>query len=146
MVASCGPLEIVRLAAWFGLVTGFCESATHAIKRLALGKVLFKNYDIFWLASATDLVLFTILGLVAAVVVYPFVRLRALWATVFGFSALDFISQRFASCKIREIVWLLFVAGLANLFTRLIVRYSYGFRRRVVKKLRRRQSAFVFRF
>ncbi len=53
-----GPLQVLRLAAWFGLLTGLGEVALLAIRKYLLHRFLFASMDSIWMAPLADTLLF----------------------------------------------------------------------------------------
>jgi arylsulfatase A-like enzyme len=120
-------LTVLLLSAWFGLVTGLAESSVFALKRYVLQRVVLHGYDCYWLAPATDLVLFTLLGLVIAVLACSFPTRLTFHATTYLLASIGFLSLRGISLRIHIVAWLILSAGLAQVTARAIVRRADSF-------------------
>src|SRR4030095_264806 len=59
-----GPLTVLLVAAWLGLLTGFGEVALLGIRRYVLHRFLFVGQDIVWAVPVADAVLFVVLAVV----------------------------------------------------------------------------------
>ena len=60
---TAGAASVLRLAAWFGLLTGFVEVAVLAAKKLLFAEILFMGLDAAWMIPVADLLFFLIVGL-----------------------------------------------------------------------------------
>jgi len=81
------PLTTLRLALWFGLLTGLGEVALLAARKYLLHRLVLVSKEAVWMAPLADVILFLLAGilLIALRVVLP----RRLWPpTVLVFAAL----------------------------------------------------------
>jgi arylsulfatase A-like enzyme len=73
MPAVESPRSVLRLALWFGLLTGLGEVALLALRKLALNRIVFAGIDVVWMAPVADVALFVAaaVALIAARAVLP---------------------------------------------------------------------------
>lgn len=86
-------LNIIVIAAWFGLVTGLVEGVLYLVfKRVGwqIGKMSVSQ-EIVWIAPLFDLILFSVIGLGLVALSFILSRRIAMLLTVFLFSTLAFL-------------------------------------------------------
>jgi len=71
------PVEILIMAAWFGLLTGLAEVAVKAVQKFGFGQIINAGVDVAWMAPLAGLTFFLIPGLAFVVAAPIGARLRA---------------------------------------------------------------------
>lgn len=84
--------DVLKTAAWFGLVTGFGEVFLLGVQKFVLHRFLFLGRDLVWLAPTTDLALFLTAGLLLLLIGRIWVGVTRPQVVVGGFAALMFLS------------------------------------------------------
>jgi arylsulfatase A-like enzyme len=110
----------MRLAVWFGLLTGIGEVICLGIQKYLLGKSLFLGPHIIWMAPLADLSLFALLGLLLSALSRRWPRLAQMRIAVSLFAFFGFLSWLLIFPRLQAHAVLLLASGLAVQTARLI--------------------------
>src|SRR5215471_13304847 len=86
-----GSGELFVWAAWFGLITGLCESGLLGFAKLALHRHIRLGWDVVWMAPTADALFFAIPALTFFLVSRRWPNIVNLRVTIFTFALLGFL-------------------------------------------------------
>ena len=121
-----GPLRLLALAAWFGLLTGLIEASVRTLREgLVAGIRVFtlQTLDRFWFSTLADLGFLTAAGLVLAVAACA--RRVPARAAVFVYTFVGVFALRFATMVVHQYAWWLLATGVAASASRLAGSRAY---------------------
>ena len=119
--------NLLLVAAWFGLATGFIE-----VSVLLLGKVFFHKLLLFgprvvWMAPLADLIFFVMFGCLV-VILQRLLKIGPLPVIIFAFAFLSFLGLTLMFGWLQHYAALLLSAGLAVQSARIVRAHPAGFR------------------
>ncbi|MFN2433490.1 MAG: sulfatase-like hydrolase/transferase, partial [Gemmatimonadota bacterium] len=122
--------QILLLAIWFGLVTGWTEVLIQGGRKLLFGEVLRLSRDFPWMTPLANLLLFTALGmgLACLAVLRPRLATFRNVAAVLAFAGC--LALLLLSVRVHSIALLLLAAGFAIQISRLLSRHPEAILRR----------------
>jgi arylsulfatase A-like enzyme len=124
-----GPFQLLRLAVWFGLLTGLLELCARVIHRLWLGRVSLhiENPDVAWMCLLTDVLLFTGPGLVLLLAIWCWRRRVSLRTACFLFAIPLFATLILSVVAIERYAVALLALGCAVQSARMLAARPQGF-------------------
>ncbi len=128
------PLDLLVLSAWCGLASGLLEVGTRIVATsLSTNNRLHSmSRHFIWLVPLSELMLFSMMGLVLALVA----KLRPRFGSWFGLRLISFLAilpvLMVSSPRIYREAWLLLALGAAARLAPLLERYAAGLRRRLL--------------
>jgi arylsulfatase A-like enzyme len=129
-----GPLNVLRLALWFGLITGIGEVTLLAIRKYALHRFLFVSMDSVWMTPLADVLLFLVVALLL-IVVRAIVPARVAPSPVLVFTALTTFTILLMYGPLSRLAIVILALGVAVQTTRMTRRRAPGFDRLVRRTL-----------
>jgi arylsulfatase A-like enzyme len=106
------PSQILVLALWFGLLSGLGEIVI-ALVRIERGRAVHQFPELLWMAPLADVFLFTILGLVLALMVSVWARPGSLRLVTFAYLFVAFLGLLLNLEWLETYVALLLAAGIS---------------------------------
>lgn len=128
------PLHVLRLALWFGLLTGIGEVTLLAIRKYVLHRFLFVSMDSIWMAPLADAVLFLIAGSLL-ILVRALLPRRLAPSPVLVFTTLAAFTILLMYGPLSRLAILILALGLGVQVSRMTSRRSAGFNRVVRRSL-----------
>ena len=129
-----GSLHVLRLALWFGLLTGICEVGLLAIRKYALHRFLFVSMDSIWMAPLADAVLFLAAGVLLAAV-RAILPSRLAPSPVLIFTTLSAFTILLMYGPVSRVALFVLALGLGVQMARVAKRHAPGFDRLVRRTL-----------
>jgi arylsulfatase A-like enzyme len=128
-----GPLTLLVLAVWCGLISGLLEVGTFVLRKrtLDLNQFAWTSRHFVWLIPLIDLAIFLVLGLILAVLV-SFGCRRAGWLATLLFGTLTLLAPFWAAFPgIYGLAGFLLVLGFTTRIVPVLERHAVGFGRMV---------------
>jgi arylsulfatase A-like enzyme len=124
---SSGPMwSLLRTGIWFGLVTGLCEVAVLAVRKLVLGEIIQLSPHFVWMTPVAAVCFFGSAALVLAALQWRLPRLVTMRAGILAFAFLAFLSLLFLLIRLHSVALLLLAAGLAWQTSRVLAARAAG--------------------
>jgi arylsulfatase A-like enzyme len=130
-----GRLNVLRLALWFGLLTGIGEVILLAIRKYALDRFLFVSMDSVWMTPLANAMLFLAAGAVLLVIRPLLPRRLAASLPVMVFTALSAFTILLMYGPLSRLAILILALGLGIQLARVAHRHAAGFDRLVKRTL-----------
>jgi glucan phosphoethanolaminetransferase (alkaline phosphatase superfamily) len=121
------PIEVLMVAAWFGMLTGFCEVLLRGIARFLLHRYIHLGPSVVWMAPLADLLLFAALGLLLLLLARRWPRVASLPSVLFVFVFIGSISLLLLVAGLHRAGAVLLSAGLATQASRLLAARAASF-------------------
>jgi arylsulfatase A-like enzyme len=119
--------HVLKLACWFGLLTGIGDVALLGIKKFYLGRVIRFGLDVVWMAPLADTILFVICGSILLGMGRLWPRRISPRLVVFVFVFLTLMSWLLVYYPLHVYAKLLLAAGAATQASRAADRWRAGF-------------------
>lgn len=119
--------NLLLVAAWFGLATGFIEVSVLFFGKVFLHKFLLFGPHIVWMAPLTDLIFFVMAGCIL-LILQRLLKIGPLPVIIFVFAFLSFLGLTLMFAWLQHYAALLLSAGLAVQAARLVRAQPRGFR------------------
>lgn len=130
------PLGVLMFAAWIGLITGLIEAFYQLFYRQYLHRsIIGHSRDLLWMAPLAELVLFTTVGGVLALVVWRFGRWISIRVVAFALCFTSFVALLLLFPGLHRWSVLLLATGLGVQSARVIGKHQVGFFRVVRRSL-----------
>ena len=129
-----GPLNVLRLALWFGLLTGIGEVILLAVRKYALHRFLFVSMDSVWMTPLANVLLFLASGVLVLLLRAILPRRLAL-SPVLAFTTLSAFTILLMYGPLSRLAILVLALGLGIQAARIVRRHPAGFDRLVRRTL-----------
>ena len=119
--------NLILVAAWFGLATGFIEVSILLVGKGLFHKLLLFGPHVVWMAPMADLIFFVISGCIL-LVLQRLLKIGPLPVIIFVFAFFSFLGLTLMFPRLQHYAALLLSAGLAVQTARLVRAHPAGFR------------------